>query len=85
LLEGLPPTYYLVMSFPASISDLSLSEKLQLIEDLWDEIASEAEALPTYEWQKEELARRKRNLSSHPDSAISWSEIQQRARSRHDG
>ncbi|HLG17408.1 MAG TPA: addiction module protein [Blastocatellia bacterium] len=67
-----------------SVFDLSLSEKLQLVEDLWDDIASTPEAVPVHDWQKEELARRKQNLQSNPGSALSWQEIQRRVRSRYD-
>jgi len=42
-----------------SIFDLSPSEKLQLVEDLWDDLASTPESVPVHEWQKQELARRK--------------------------
>jgi putative addiction module component (TIGR02574 family) len=49
-----------------SIFELSLSEKLQLVEDLWDNIASTPEEVPVHDWQKEELARRKQNLLSNP-------------------
>lgn len=66
-----------------SIFDLSLSEKLQLVEDLWDDIASDPTTVPVYEWQKEELVRRKQNLLTNPASAVSWEEIQRRIRSRH--
>lgn len=66
-----------------SVFDLSLSEKLQLVEDLWDDIASTPEAVPVHDWQKEELARRKQNLLSNPASALSWEEIQRRVRSRY--
>jgi putative addiction module component (TIGR02574 family) len=67
----------------SSVLDLSLSEKLQLVEDLWDDIASNPEAVPIYDWQKEELERRRKNLASHPDSALSWEEIRQRIQSRY--
>jgi putative addiction module component (TIGR02574 family) len=66
-----------------SVFDLSPSEKLQLVEDLWDDIASDPAAVPVYEWQKEELIRRKQNLLSNPASALSWEEIQRRIRSRY--
>lgn len=66
-----------------SIFELSLSEKLQLVEDLWDDIASTPEAVPVHEWQKEEHARRKQNLLNNPGSALSWEEIQRRVRSRY--
>jgi putative addiction module component (TIGR02574 family) len=63
-----------------SIFDLSVSEKLQLLEDLWDDIASDPAAVPVYGWQKEELDRRKENLLKNPNSALSWEEIQRRIR-----
>ena len=60
-----------------------MSEKLQLVEDLWDDIASTPSAVPVHDWQKEELARRKQNLLNNPTSGLSWQEIQRRIRSRH--
>jgi putative addiction module component (TIGR02574 family) len=72
------------MSSPeTSIFDLSVSEKLQLLEDLWDDIASNPTDVPLYAWQKEELERRKQNLFKNPSSALSWGEIQHRIRTRH--
>ena len=60
-----------------------MSEKLQLVEDLWDDIASTPSAIPVHGWQKEELARRKQNLLNNPASGLSWQEIQRKIRSRH--
>ena len=67
----------------ASIFDLSPSEKLQLVEDLWDDLAATPDAVPVHDWQKDELARRKANLLSKPGSALSWEEVQRRVRSRY--
>jgi putative addiction module component (TIGR02574 family) len=64
-----------------SVFDLSASEKLQLLEDLWDDIATDPTAVPLHEWQKDELERRKKNFLKNPDSALSWEEIQRRIRS----
>src|SRR3989338_7458719 len=55
---------------PASIFDLSPSEKLQLVEDLWDDLAATSEAVPVHDWQREELARRKANLVKNPASGL---------------
>jgi len=66
-----------------SVFDLSPSEKLQLVEDLWDDLAATPEAVPVYDWQKEELARRKANLLKNPASGLTWEEIQRRVRTRH--
>jgi len=67
----------------SSIFDLSPSEKLQLVEDLWDDLASTPELVPVQDWQKEELARRKANLVKNPAAGLSWEEVQRRVRSRH--
>ena len=43
----------------AQIFELTVSEKLQLLEDLWDSIAQASEKISVLDWQKEELAKRK--------------------------
>ncbi len=63
-----------------SIFDLSPPEKLQLVEDLWDDLAATPSEVPMHEWQKEELARRKANLMNNPASVLSWAEVKQRVR-----
>ena len=67
----------------SSIFDLSPSEKLQLVEDLWDDLAGTPEAVPVHDWQKQELARRKANLLQNPASGRSWEEVKQRVRGRY--
>lgn len=66
-----------------SIFDLSPPEKLQLVEDLWDDLAAVPEDVPVHDWQKEELARRKANLQNNPASGLSWEEVQRQIRSRY--
>jgi putative addiction module component (TIGR02574 family) len=66
-----------------SVFDLSPAEKLQLVEDLWDDLAASPSGVPVHEWQKAELARRKANLMSNPASGLSWDEVQQRVRSHY--
>ncbi len=66
-----------------SIFDLSPPEKLQLVEDLWDDLAAVPENVPIHDWQLEELARRKANLMNHPASGLSWDEVKRRVRSRY--
>ncbi len=66
-----------------SIFDLSPSEKLQLVEDLWDDLAGTPEAIPVHEWQRQELARRRANLVNNPASGLSWDEVKQKVRGRY--
>jgi putative addiction module component (TIGR02574 family) len=65
------------------LSDLSPAEKLQLVEDLWDDLAANPEDVPVHDWQKAELARRKANLMKNPASGLFWEEVKRRVRSRY--
>jgi putative addiction module component (TIGR02574 family) len=67
----------------ASIFDLSPAEKLQLVEDLWDDLASAPEAVPVHDWQRQELARRKANLLKNPASGMPWEEVKRTVRARY--
>jgi putative addiction module component (TIGR02574 family) len=71
------------MSFDRSIFDLGPEEKLQLIFDLWDDLAATPEAVPVFDWQKVELARRKANLLNHPAVGLTWAELKYRIRHRY--
>jgi len=67
-------------STPTSIFDLSPSEKLQLVEDLWDNLAATPDSVPIHDWQKEELDRRKADLEKNPASARTWDEVKRSIR-----
>jgi putative addiction module component (TIGR02574 family) len=66
-----------------SVFDLSPSEKLELVEDLWDDLAGTPQEVPVHDWQKEELPRRKANLVNNPASGLTWDEVKRRVRSRY--
>ena len=66
-----------------SVFDLSPAEKLQLVEDLWDDLAATPSDVPIHDWQKEELARRKANLMHNSSAGLSWDEVKHRIRSQH--
>ncbi len=70
-------------SVTPSVFELSPSEKLQLVEDLWDDLAATPENVPVHDWQKEELSRRKANLLAKPATGLTWEEVQRRVRSRY--
>jgi putative addiction module component (TIGR02574 family) len=63
-----------------SVFDLSPAEKLQLVEDLWDDLASNPDDVPVHDWQIKELARRKANLQRHPESVTDWESVKRHAR-----
>jgi len=68
----------------APLFKLGRAERLQLVEDLWDSIAKESEALPVPDWKSAELHRRKERFLQNPGSGRTWSEVKLRARSEHD-
>jgi putative addiction module component (TIGR02574 family) len=67
----------------SSIFDLSPPEKLQLVEDLWEDPAAAPSEVPVHEWQKKELALRKTSLMREPSSGLLWDEVKQRIRTRY--
>ena len=66
-----------------SIFDLSPSEKLQLVEDLWDDLAASPDTVPVHDWQKAELAERKTSFLKNPNSGVAWEEVKRRVRARY--
>lgn len=60
------------------IAQLSTPEKLLLVEDLWDSIASDAAGIPVPQSHKEELDRRLKNYESNPGNLLSLEELQGR-------
>jgi len=59
----------------AEISQLKLAEKILLVEDIWDSIASDNYELPMTEWQKKELDHRyqefkKGNMELHNGQSV---------------
>lgn len=69
----------------APIFELGLSEKLQLLEDLWDDIATQSANVPVLDWQKDELDQRKALHLQDPSLASSWESVKARIRNRKNG
>ncbi|MDA3971226.1 MAG: addiction module protein [Desulfobulbaceae bacterium] len=71
-------------SQPVSIFNLSPPEKLQLVEDLWDDLAATQSAVPMYDWQKKELDLRKANIENNPTTGVTWEQVKRNIQSRYD-
>ena len=61
---------------------LSVPERIQLAEDLWDSIAAEPDALPLTDVQRAEIERRLAEHDRDPESAIIWEEVRARLHQR---
>ncbi|MBI1939716.1 MAG: addiction module protein [Ignavibacteriales bacterium] len=57
------------------IKKLSTSEKIMLVEDIWDSVAEENKTFELSAAQKKELDRRLKSFKKNPKSARSWEEI----------
>ncbi len=56
--------------------NLSVSERIQLVEDIWDSIAAEApERVELSQAQKAELHRRVAAHRADPSTAIPWEQV----------
>jgi putative addiction module component (TIGR02574 family) len=57
------------------IRKLSLAERIQLVEDVWDSIAAEGEELPVPGSHRTELARRREEQRRSPEDVVPWEEV----------
>jgi len=64
----------------AEVLGLSISERIQLVEDIWDTIAEVPEAVGLTEAQKAELNRRLEAYHQNPDAGSPWGMVRERIR-----
>lgn len=66
----------------ADVMSLSVPERIQLVEDIWDSIAEIPETVPLTDEQKAELDRRLDAYHQNPDEGSPWGMVRERIRSR---
>ncbi len=54
---------------------LNLSEKIRLVESLWDSIAANNSQLPMAKWQEEELDKRYRDYKQGQVELHPWNDV----------
>lgn len=60
------------------ILELSVPERIQLVQDIWDSIAQIPDTLELNEEQKKELRTRLAHYRAHPEAGIAWEELKQK-------
>lgn len=60
------------------IARLSTPEKILLVEDLWDSIASDESSVPVPQSHMRELDRRLKSYEADPENLLSLEELQNR-------
>ena len=63
---------------PSEILEMSVAERIQLVEDIWDSIAAVPDALPLTDAQREELDRRIAAYHENPQLGSPWDEVRKR-------
>jgi len=66
----------------ADVINLSVPERIQLVEDIWDSIAEIPEAVPLTDEEKVELDRRLDLYHQNPDEGSPWGMVRERIRNR---
>ena len=68
------------MSIHAEFQQLSVEEKVKVVQELWDQIAASPESLPVPVWHRAELEKRQREWASSPDPGEDWEIVKKRLR-----
>ncbi|HWZ74099.1 MAG TPA: addiction module protein [Casimicrobiaceae bacterium] len=64
----------------SDIANLNPEQRLQLLEQIWDSLASTPDAVPVTSTQREELSRRLDDLDREGPVGIPWDEVLRRIR-----
>ena len=66
-------------AFPVEeILELPVTERLRLVELIWDSIAAVPEAVPVSDELKAELDRRLKEFETNPEAGLPWEEVRER-------
>jgi len=63
---------------PTNLRILPVAERLKLIEDLWDSIENDADALALPDWHRAEIDRRLEALDTGASVGAPWEEVRRR-------
>jgi putative addiction module component (TIGR02574 family) len=69
------------MPTPLEFRFLPVSERLQLVEAIWDSIAEDQNSLPDHPSVAQEVRERKARYLASPQSGVTWAAAKKRIRS----
>ena len=62
----------------SEIAEMSIQQRIQLVEDIWDSIAEMPQAVEIPEWHKRELEKRLEVYYANPNEGSSWQDVKKR-------
>lgn len=69
---------------PPGFDDLSVDEKIDYLQALWDRIAATPETIPVPDWHREIIDERVKELDVDPDAGDDWDVVKERLRKKFD-
>ena len=66
----------------SDIKNLSITERISIVEEIWDSIVSSPESLPVTDAQKIELDMRLKAYEKQPEVGSSWPDVKERIKSK---
>jgi putative addiction module component (TIGR02574 family) len=66
------------MATPLAIDKMTIEEKIQTMEALWDDLCQHEGAVPVHDWQKEILDERERLTARGEAQFLDWEEAKKR-------
>ncbi len=60
------------MSITIQLGKMSIEEKIQTMESLWDDLCKNADSIPSPSWHKEVLDAREEGMKRGNDKFIDW-------------
>jgi len=70
------------MNLTVNLQQMSVADKLRLMEDLWQDLARNEQDIVSPEWHGNILADRERKLASGEDSLLDWESAKQQLRKK---
>jgi putative addiction module component (TIGR02574 family) len=65
-----------------SFDPMTTAQRILYVQELWDRIAAEADAVPLSEAQRVELRRRLADHEAHPEASVPWEAAREQVRQR---
>ena len=64
------------------LKQMTLSEKVRLMEELWDDLCGTADGVQSPDWHREVLDERERKIVSGEESFVDWESAKRKLRER---
>ena len=65
-------------ALPPGFEGLSIDERIEYIQSLWDQVSADPTGVPIPEWHQEVLHQRIRDQRDNPDTGEPWSTVRER-------